>query len=333
MVLCEYDTQPYSNIGRNRAETGQSAMGGKIAGPLAALTAALLFASASSLQAAPAPAAVAAPSVDVDVELVLAMDVSGSIDYQEAELQRKGIADAFLSKEVVQAIQSGSLGRIAVAEVNFSSKAYGVMTVPIGWQVIHDQKTATAFAQQVLAVPHVSGRGTSIADAIELSMRLLEKSTSVRATKKVIDVSGDGPNNAGRPILDARNEALAQGVVINGLPIIDDSTMPDLDKYYSGCVTGGVGSFVIVAKGFPDFARAIRRKLILEISGLQPGERPASGPVIVKVAMTGGAPLRLAQAPSPRPAIPRHLAGVNPPYPAGCDFPMFGGFNFRSGNF
>src|SRR5215471_21088065 len=293
---------------------------------------------AMQLSAAPAPAAPGAPALgptgqaqEVDVALVLAVDVSGSIDYQEAELQRKGIVDAFLSKEVIQAIQSGSLGRIGVSVVYFSSADYGVMSVPVNWMVVQDQNSATAFVKALVAARRPSARGTSISDALELSLRMLEKGP-YHAVKRVIDVSGDGANNAGGPVLEARNEVLSKGITINALPIIDDSTPQDLDKYFEGCVVGGPGNFVIPAKGFGDFARAMRRKLVLEISGLTPKELPEGNPLLIKVAAANPPQ----QGARPRPNLPpARPFNTNPPYPGGCDFPMFGGgfgnfgFGFR----
>jgi hypothetical protein len=263
----------------------------------------------------------------VDVALVLAIDASGSIDYQEAELQRKGFAEAFLSKEVLQAIQSGSLGRIGVAAIYFSSRQYGVMSVPVNWMIVRDQKSAEDFVKKLVSAPRQSARGTSISDALELSERLLATGP-YRSAKQVIDVSGDGANNAGRRVMEVRDEVLAKSITINGLPIIDETTQQDLDKYYEGCVTGGPGSFVIPAKGFADFARAMRRKLILEISGLTPEQMPAGNPLLKKVAATT-APTAPA-----RPAPRGGYTARNPPYPGGCDFPMFGGFggfNFGGG--
>lgn len=265
--------------------------------------------------AAPAPAQTQANQFqEVDVALVLAIDMSGSIDYQEADLQRKGIADAFMSKEVIQAIQSGSLGRIGVSAVYFSSRQYGVMSVPVNWMVVSDAKSAETFVKTLVAAPRGSARGTSISDALELSWRMLERGP-YHAVKQVIDVSGDGVNNAGRSVLQVRDEVLANGVTINALPIMDDSTPGDLDKYFEGCVIGGPASFVIPAKGFADFGRALRRKLILEISGLTPKDMPEAMPKII----------RAAAAPA-RPNFQRPAPKTNPVYPGGCDFPMFGGY-------
>src|SRR5262245_27813334 len=122
---------------------------------------------------------------EVDVALVLAVDVSGSIDYEEAELQRKGIVDAFMSKEVIQAIQQGSLGRIGVSVVYFSSADYGVMSVPVNWMVVQDQQSATVFAKTLVAARRPSARGTSISDALQWSLRLLETGP-FHAVKQVI---------------------------------------------------------------------------------------------------------------------------------------------------
>jgi hypothetical protein len=298
----------------------------KLSGLLGALATGALLSIASP---APAPAATAStPPVqaaqEVDVALVLAIDASGSIDHDEAELQRKGIAEAFLSKEVLQAIQSGSLGRIGIAAIYFSSRQYGVMSVPVNWMIIRDQKSAEDFVRTLIAAPRQSARGTSISDALELSQRMLEKGP-YRSAKMVVDVSGDGENNAGRRVLDVRDELLAKSITINGLPIMDETTSPDLDKYYEGCVIGGPGSFVIPAKGFGDFARAMRRKLILEISGLTPAQTPGVNPLLKKVAAT------TAQTVPARPAPRGGYVAKNPPPPRGCDFPMFGGFGGFSG--
>jgi len=305
---------------------------------LMAAVLALVSGSSAQLAAAPAPPraptapapGAAAQAQEVDIALVLAVDVSGSIDYQEAELQRKGIVDAFLSKEVIAAIQSGSLGRIGVSVVYFSSADYGVMSVPVNWMIVQDQNSATAFVKALVAARRPSARGTSIADALQLSARMIETGP-YHAVKYVIDVSGDGANNAGRPVLEVRDEVLAKGITINALPIMDDTTMQDLDKYFEGCVIGGPASFVIPARGFGDFARAMRRKLVLEISGLTPKEEPASAPRLIRVA----AATPPQQGTRPRPLTPQRPLNTRPPYPGGCDFPMFGGgfgnfgFGFR----
>lgn len=210
----------------------------------------------------------------VDLELVIATDVSQSIDTGEARLQREGIADAFRSKEVIDAIASGVLRRIAVAYLDFSSRHWN--KVVIDWRIIKDRESAFAFARDLLNAPPTAGRRTSISDALTQGTEMLE-GNDIDGTRRAIDVSGDGPNNFGRLVDRVRDETLAKGIVINGLPIINNNggigsrfNLPDLDKYYRGCVIGGPGAFVIVANSFEDYARAIRRKLILEISGLIP---------------------------------------------------------------
>ena len=135
-------------------------------------------------------------------------------------------------------------------------------------------------------------------------------------------------NNAGRAVQDVRDEILAKGITINGLPILDYSTPQDLDKYFEGCVIGGPASFVIPAKGFVDFARAMRRKLVLEISGLTPAEMPEGNPLIVKVAASNDAAVRPVPVQPVRPSRPQ----TNSPYSSACNFPMFGGFG-GFGNF
>jgi hypothetical protein len=302
------------------------------------LIACALFAFGGVALAAPAPSASPRPPAlgpqgqaqEVDVALVLAVDISGSIDYEEAELQRKGIVDAFMSREVIQAIQAGSLGRIGVSVVYFSSRDYGVMSVPVNWTIVQDQASATNFVKTLVAARRPSARGTSVSDALELSMRMLETGP-YHSVKQVIDVSGDGVNNAGRPVQQVRDEVLAKGITINALPIIDYSTPQDLDKYFEGCVIGGPAAFVIPAKGFADFARAMRRKLVLEISGLTPTDMPEGNPLIVKVAASNAPAQKAAPAPvlPVRPIRPQ----TNSPYSGGCDFPMFGGGFGNFGNF
>ena len=199
----------------------------------------------------------------VDLELVIATDVSPSIDEAEARLQREGIAEAFLNPQVVQAIQAGSLGRIGVAYIDFSSRAYN--KIVLNWQVVRDKTTAAAFASALRNAPPSFGRHTSISEAIGLASLLLE-ANDLDGTKKAIDISGDGPNNWGPDIALARNDAVAQNITINGLPILGEGAFPGLDRYFSNCVIGGKGAFIVVAQGFQDFARAIRNKLILEIA-------------------------------------------------------------------
>lgn len=209
----------------------------------------------------------AAPQ-QVDLKLVLAVDVSGSIDNDEFTLEREGTADAFADPEVLKAIQGGSLGRIAVAMLDFSSPQFD--KVVIDWTIVKDKASAQAFSETIRNTPRTPGRRTSVSSALELGSLLLESSEKdIVATRRVIDITGDGPNNDGNPMTDAHDKTIAQGIVVNGLPVMDDMAngyFPELDKYYAGCVTGGRGAFVVVVKSYKDYSAAMRHKLILEIS-------------------------------------------------------------------
>ena len=220
----------------------------------------------------------------VDLELVITTDVSYSVDDMEARMQREGAVTAFRSKEVVEAIKSGSLGKIAVAYIDFSNA--NASRVVVDWQVVHDQASAEAFADAIAVARKTDGVQTSIASGIELAARMIEDN-DYEGMKKVIDVSGDGPNNEGRRVDQVRDEVIAKGFIVNGLPIVTEADkfdvyyLPDLDKYYAGCVIGGPGSFIQVANGFADLARALRRKLVLEISD---ASKPARDPLFVQAA-------------------------------------------------
>lgn len=207
----------------------------------------------------------------VDLELVLATDTSRSIDESEARLQREGVAAALRHPDIIRAIQSGYHKKIAAAYIDYSSANFNEIIVD--WRIIRDSESATAFARALLDTPLTFGRRTSISDGLEMAARMIENNQYL-GTRRVIDVAGDGPNNHGRLVEDVRDEIVAKGISINGLPIINDGdegfasqfSIKDLDDYYRGCVIGGRGAFIVVAKDFPDFARAIRRKLIFEIA-------------------------------------------------------------------
>jgi hypothetical protein len=204
----------------------------------------------------------------VDLKLVLAMDVSGSIDNDELQLEREGTADAFLDPQVIQAIQNGSVGRIAVAMIDFSMTQYNKIVVD--WHIIRDRPSAAAFADLVRKTPRTLGHRTSISSALELGSLLLESSDKdITTTRKVIDVSGDGANNAGDHMTPVHDKTIANGIIVNGLPVMDERAngyFPDLDKYYAACVAGGKGSFVVVVRNYKDYSVGMRRKLVLEIS-------------------------------------------------------------------
>jgi hypothetical protein len=216
----------------------------------------------------------AAPE-QVDLELILAIDVSGSVDEEEAALQRQGYLRALVHPQVLQAISGGERKKIGITYVEWAG--YHYQRVVADWSVVSDRASAERFVAKIASVPISTERWTSISGAIEFAMRRFEASP-FRGTRRVIDISGDGRNNNGRDLAEVRREALAKGIVINGLPIVNDrptrwGTPPerDLDLYYRDHVIGGPGSFFIVADGFQAFANAIRTKLVREISGA-PGD-------------------------------------------------------------
>ena len=218
----------------------------------------------------------------VDLELALAVDVSGSIDPHEAKFQRDGYIAAFRHPQVIRAITNGILGRIAVAYYEWAG--FGHMRIIVDWTVIDSAESANAFADALTRNPPRTARRTAIADAINFAVPFFEKN-DIEGTRRVVDISGDGPNNWGGRVTSARDAAVAAGVTINGLPIINDRPSPfgwapfrNLDLYYRDCVIGGPGAFIVVANSFSDFARAVRKKLILEIAGLVPNDPVQPGP-------------------------------------------------------
>jgi hypothetical protein len=227
---------------------------------LAAIAIALLASIAPQTQAQTQAQAQVLPTTDL--LLVLAVDASGSVNQTRFELQRKGYADAFRSQQVLNAIRGGSTGSIAVTMVQWTGPTMQVQVVP--WTLIKDAGSASAFADAVeLAPRQLFGGGTSVSGAIDHAMLLLP-GAPYRGLKRVIDVSGDGSNNRGRDVREARDEAVRAGVIINGLPIV--SLEYDLDKYYFNNVIGGPGAFIVPADSYENFAQAVLRKLILEIA-------------------------------------------------------------------
>ena len=207
---------------------------------------------------------------EVDVMLVLAVDVSRSMDQDEQQLQRAGYVEAFRSPVVHDAIDKGALGRVAVVYVEWSGPSDQKVVVP--WTVLGDASSATAFADTLSRAPVGLVFATSISGAIDFSVRLTEESGIV-ALRRVIDISGDGPNNTGRTVTAARDEAVAKGFVLNGLPFMlkrptGRGDIEDLDLYYRDCVIGGPGSFIVPIRDRSQIADAIRTKIIREIAGL-----------------------------------------------------------------
>ena len=205
---------------------------------------------------------------DVDVELVIATDVSASISGTEGLIQRQGVAAAFRSQGVVNAIRAGRLGKIGAAYMEWSDSPS--VNVPVGWTVIGDHASAVAFADAIEAAPRITGSGTAIGTALVAALNLIE-TNNLEGARRVVDVSGDGLSNSGLPLRQAREMVIAAGVIINGLPVLtDEADRPDIDAYYRACVIGGIGAFAISARGFQEFAQVIRRKFVLEISQDRP---------------------------------------------------------------
>jgi hypothetical protein len=198
----------------------------------------------------------------VDLQLVLAVDASGSVDARRFELQRRGYAEAFANPRVLQAIRSGALRAIAVTMFQWTGPSLQARI--IDWTLIEDEASADAVAAAIAGTPRkLFGGGTSISGAIDYASRLVAAS-DFAGERRVIDVSGDGANNVGRPASVARDAAVADGIVINGLPIL--ALEPDLDAYYRDNVIGGPGAFVVAIDTFEQFGDAILNKLISEIA-------------------------------------------------------------------
>jgi hypothetical protein len=208
--------------------------------------------------------------VFVDVELVIAVDVSYSMDTDELAVQREGYAQAIVSKEFLQALKTGPNRKLAVTYFDWSASSDQKIIIP--WRVIDGPETADAVAREIMKRPVRQGSSTSISGAISFAMPLFNENP-YRGLRRVIDISGDGPNNNGAPVADARDAALKRGITINGLPIMMENSsysimnIDNLDLYYEDCVIGGPGSFVVSIKHRNDFKEAIRAKLILEVAG------------------------------------------------------------------
>jgi len=221
-----------------------------------------------------APAALAAEPVDL--LLVLSSDVSRSVDHPKFLLQREGYAAAVSNTQVLDAIKSGPHGKIALCFVEWSG--YGAQKLVIDWTVIDGAGSARKFGDQLVELPRSFADRTSISGGIDFAAAQLERSP-YEAPRRTIDVSGDGTNNAGREVRLARDEAVAKGIVINGLVILSERQMPwnaehtnppgGLENYYRDNVIGGPGAFVMVAENFQSFGRAIIKKMIAEIAALR----------------------------------------------------------------
>jgi hypothetical protein len=212
---------------------------------------------------------------DVDVALVLVTDVSRSIDDSEFKLEKDGYTSAFTNQKVLDAIHGGPTGKIAVAYLEFAS-SFEVRTV-LEWTVISDMASAQSFVDKLASAPRSFWGRTAISAGVDQAVQLLSES-GMNATRHVIDVCGDGTNNAGREVADARDDALKAGITINGLAIINDHPVSwtfahvqppgGLAKYYRDNVTGGSGSFVVEVHDFSTFGEAMTRKLVQEIASV-----------------------------------------------------------------
>lgn len=211
--------------------------------------------------------------VQVDLLLVLAVDVSSSMSREELEIQRSGYVTAIKDPLFVTAIQLGATGRIAVAFVEWAGPDFQVLTMP--WQVIDSSQAAQRFADELTAKPLRGGTDTSISKALLFSAALLSD-RSYQATRKVIDVSGDGPNTTGPYIVPARDSVVAEGITINALPLLlnpapsEISGDAELLRYFESCVIGGPGAFAFPVRNTDGLVAGIRRKLILEVAWAEP---------------------------------------------------------------
>lgn len=234
----------------------------------------------------------------VDLELVLAVDISRSMDEQEHALQRDGYVQAFRHDDVIQALLAGPHGKIAVTYMEWASGTYQI----IPWTIIDSKQASLAFAQKLADEPVNGESRTSISNALYAAEKLIDEN-DITSSRRAIDVSGDGANNSGGPIEEARDFVIKQGITINGLPILLEQNdnvgggggggfggpggfgrgfiTPHLDRYYKGCVIGGQGAFIAPVFSLQQLSATIRKKLVLEIAGLDsdPGRIPGTAPV------------------------------------------------------
>jgi hypothetical protein len=250
------------------------------------LTIAGAFTAAGLVLAAAAPGpprfADRSPSaIPVDVELVIAVDVSYSMDPEEQALQREGYTQALTSREFLRALREGANGKIAVTYFEWAGQTDQKIVMP--WRLIDGPEAADAVAAEIARAPYRRASRTSISGALRFAKPLFDNS-GYRGLRRVIDVSGDGANNNGPLVVPTRDDVLAAGITINGLPImlkrpnIGSIDIENLDVYYEDCVIGGPGAFVIPIREREKFIEATRTKLVLEIAGRQPEQRviPAS---------------------------------------------------------
>ena len=258
---------------------------------VAAVAAAGLALAASAAPTLPKLADTRASAIPVDVELVIAVDVSYSMDPDEQSLQREGYVLALTSKEFLQALRQGAHGKIAITYFEWAGQSDQKILMP--WRVIDGPESADAVAAEISRAPYRRASRTSISGALRFAKPLFDDS-GYRGLRRVIDVSGDGANNAGPLVELTRDDVLAAGITINGLPIMlkrpysGTMDIENLDEYYEDCVIGGPGAFVIPIREREKFIEATRTKLVLEIAGRQPEARIAPAASRMRVSCTIG---------------------------------------------
>ena len=262
---------------------------------------------------------------EIDLALILAVDISGSVDPEEARLQRQGYVEAFRDKVIVKAILGGNHGRIAVAYFEWSDA--WVQKLLVDWTLLDSEAAIEAFARRLEDAPISIARRTSISGAIRYAIPMYQR-MPYDADRKVLDISGDGSNNDGGLVTDMRHDALKERIVINGLPVMNDRPNPfgfpsetDLDKYYLHCVTGGPRSFVEVAQNFEDFPRAVRKKLLQEVADVLPNDWGPINDFDIGELGVVRANVQLAQSNGRRQARAEedYTRYVRPEYELGCD--------------
>jgi len=256
-----------------------------------AVAAAGLALAASAAPTLPKLADTRASAIPVDVELVIAVDVSYSMDPDEQSLQREGYVLALTSKEFLQALRQGAHGKIAITYFEWAGQSDQKILMP--WRVIDGPESADAVAAEISRAPYRRASRTSISGALRFAKPLFDDS-GYKGLRRVIDVSGDGANNAGPLVELTRDDVLAAGITINGLPIMlkrpysGTMDIENLDEYYEDCVIGGPGAFVIPIREREKFIEATRTKLVLEIAGRQPEARIAPAASRMRVSCTIG---------------------------------------------
>ncbi|MBR0819308.1 DUF1194 domain-containing protein [Bradyrhizobium liaoningense] len=215
-------------------------------------------------------------ALSVNVELVIAVDVSYSMDMDELAIQREGYARAIVSKDFLQALSARPASKVALTYFEWSMSGDERIIIP--WRMIDGPESADAVAAEIMKAPIRRGSSTSISGAINFAVQRFEENP-YRGSRRVIDISGDGPNNDGDPVTGARDAAVEKGIIINGLPIMvkepsfATTDIENLDLYYEDCVIGGPGAFIMTIKDREKFQEAIRTKLVLEVAGLTPEGR------------------------------------------------------------